>query len=357
MSEPKPSQIGFNTDDTAFNAIYKQLEKLTKKDTARNNPEYWLQLRSKIYLNDNGTCWVCGKFVELVDYDLGHLIDRCMGGWDDYDNLAVMHTKCNLGKPRHITLDDAEQWRQSVRQRLIDAPIDNPIITINKRNIYFPPKVEISQPQNPIVLNTTSKDETQPKPEGFIEYFKSFFNHSKPIIVVKVPKKITPAQLQAQTIKYEEQCSKIKPCTVCWVQGFPQGGAMWRLMPPNEKGQYLKENAFCMRKTPRGAKEPHGEHGVINSLQVINGKLKHNIEIDIGISKIQIIPERDKLSVSFVITDKANSSKNGRTIGSGQNQIPLVEWDKAKARGMTLSEFRVNYQPNETNDNNTDFQI
>jgi hypothetical protein len=67
--------------------------------------------RSDIYIRDNAICWVCNRHVELRDYDLGHLIDRCNGGQDDYDNLAVMHKKCNLKKPRHITLDEAMRWK------------------------------------------------------------------------------------------------------------------------------------------------------------------------------------------------------------------------------------------------------
>ena len=109
-NQPKPNQLGFETDDANFHLIYKQLEQLSKKDTAKNNPEYWLELRSKVYLRDTGECWACGKFVELIDYDLGHLIDKCMGGWDDYDNLAVMHTKCNLLPENYSQLKYPRQY-------------------------------------------------------------------------------------------------------------------------------------------------------------------------------------------------------------------------------------------------------
>lgn len=67
---------------------------------AINNTE-WKSLRSNVYIRDKGICWVCNEFTELPDYDLGHLVDKCMGGWDDYDNLSVMHTRCNLSKPHH----------------------------------------------------------------------------------------------------------------------------------------------------------------------------------------------------------------------------------------------------------------
>ena len=71
----------------------------------------WDMLRSDIYIRDKGMCWVCNTKVELRDYDLGHLVDRCNGGTDDYENLAVMHKKCNISKPRHSTLEEAMKWK------------------------------------------------------------------------------------------------------------------------------------------------------------------------------------------------------------------------------------------------------
>lgn len=71
----------------------------------------WDMLRSDIYIRDKGICWVCNAKVELKDYDLGHLVDRCNGGADDYDNLAVMHKHCNISKPRHTSLEQAMKWK------------------------------------------------------------------------------------------------------------------------------------------------------------------------------------------------------------------------------------------------------
>lgn len=71
----------------------------------------WQMLRSDIYIRDKGICWVCNGKVELKDYDLGHLVDKCNGGKDDYDNLAVMHRKCNITKPKHLTLEEAMKWK------------------------------------------------------------------------------------------------------------------------------------------------------------------------------------------------------------------------------------------------------
>ncbi len=78
---------------------------------AVNNPAKWATLRSDIYIRDKGICWICNEFVNLRDYDLGHLIDRCKGGLEAYDNLAVMHHYCNRSKPRHLTLQEAIRWK------------------------------------------------------------------------------------------------------------------------------------------------------------------------------------------------------------------------------------------------------
>ncbi len=82
-------------------------------ETTRD-PKEWDSLRSDIYIRDKGVCWVCNTFVDWRDYDLGHLIDRCNGGWNDYDNLAVMHSHCNSSKPRHTTLEEAMRWKLTI---------------------------------------------------------------------------------------------------------------------------------------------------------------------------------------------------------------------------------------------------
>ena len=84
-------------------------------------PPCWNKLRSVIYIRDNGTCWICKKPVLLDDYDLGHLVDSCNGGYNDYDNLAVMHKKCNLHKPSHHTLSEHITWLLKTRINLTRA--------------------------------------------------------------------------------------------------------------------------------------------------------------------------------------------------------------------------------------------
>jgi len=60
-----------------------------------NTDATWKILRSQIYIRDMGICIICNQFVILQDYDLGHLIDRDNDGKNSYDNLAVMHHRCN----------------------------------------------------------------------------------------------------------------------------------------------------------------------------------------------------------------------------------------------------------------------
>jgi len=86
------------------------------------NDASWQMLRSDIYVRDKGICWICNTFVELKDYDLGHLIDRCNNGSDTYDNLSVMHKSCNLSKPKHTTLEEAMKWKLTPKY-LTERPI------------------------------------------------------------------------------------------------------------------------------------------------------------------------------------------------------------------------------------------
>lgn len=77
----------------------------------RINTTEWNKIRSEIYLRDKGICWVCNLFVTLDLYHLSHLIDRCRDGNDNYDNLVVMHKRCNYGKPAHYTIEECLGWK------------------------------------------------------------------------------------------------------------------------------------------------------------------------------------------------------------------------------------------------------
>ena len=70
----------------------------------------WAKMRRLIFLRDDGICWGCGNVVDWEYYELGHIVDRLMGGLDVPDNLAVMCVLCNRNKPFHRTREQAEHW-------------------------------------------------------------------------------------------------------------------------------------------------------------------------------------------------------------------------------------------------------
>ncbi len=246
----------------------------------------WGKLRSDIYIRDKGMCWACNSFVELKDYDLGHLVDRVNGGHDDYDNLAVMHETCNLSKPKHQTLEECTRW---------------------KLTAFLP---------NHQTLNSHSH-----RKRGERTFFKN--------------PTITPNRQEL----YNQQIAKIKPATICWIQGRPQGGAMWKVLPP----PYRQEDIFTMRQTPLGAKDD-GYSKVCESLQVIGGELIQDVNIKLGHLTMHISKNNDKLSITYTTLEEvANVGKREETVGMGKGQIPIEAWHEAKAQGISLSSFKKTY--------------
>lgn len=246
----------------------------------------WQALRSDIYIRDKGICWICNTFVDLRDYDLGHLIDRCNGGHDDYDNLAVMHKTCNLAKPHHATLEEAMKW---------------------KLTATLPPR---RQSDTRIAQPPTRKK-----------------HHLSP----HIPKPLTAHQ---QAI-YNEQVARIKPATIVWVQGRPQGGPMWRVFPP----PYRQEDMFTMRQTPLGATDSGGRN-INETLQVIGGELSKEVDIESGNMNIHISTINGISKLHCEPNLKANIGVRELTIGMGKGQIPIEEWRKARKQGISLDDFK-----------------
>ena len=136
------------------------------------SPE-WRQLRSDIYIRDKGICWICNSFVELSDYDLGHLVDRVNGGATAYDNLAVMHRKCNLSKPKHTTLEEAMKWKLTPKYLTQHRHTSNirliPTLANNSYQSPIPRKIIRKIHQHP---NTTNEEKDTMK-QLVIEYFNN----------------------------------------------------------------------------------------------------------------------------------------------------------------------------------------
>lgn len=70
----------------------------------------WLALRQTVFHRDRGICQVCLCRVGRL-WDAGHLVDRCVGGPDQLENLILSCIHCNRKvKPIHRTRDEALSW-------------------------------------------------------------------------------------------------------------------------------------------------------------------------------------------------------------------------------------------------------
>lgn len=256
----------------------------------------WLKMRSDIYLRDKGICWICNSFVDLNDYELGHLIDRRNGGQDAYDNLAVMHKFCNRSKPLHNTLEEAMKWKLTVLA--ITRPHAN--IDYPHANIDYP---EVTYP----------KKERQPMSQQ------------------------TTFTLQQETI-YQQQIKKIIPRTLTWKRGFIRGGVVWDVLPP----PYHQEDKFTLRRLPPGATD-NKYLTIRETIQVINGILSENVSINMGSFNMHISPNGNKLNVTFTTGINTNVGTRSQTIGFGKGQIPIQAWRDAKAKGININDFKANY--------------
>jgi len=328
----------------------------------------WQTLRSEIYNRDNGMCWICNKFVELQDYELGHLVDRCNGGQDIYENLAVMHKGCNNSKPKHYTLEEAIVWKLRTRYLATERPtalFGNPPEpkTYSYPKVKKQPKTRVKRTPKPTpqdiprtipqaiagdnelkmealrllgqILDTPTK---QPTPKRHYTSYNEYENrrpinykrhhHNKP------PKPTSP-----------ELLARITAGTLCWIQGRPQGPGdnenvpMWKVLPP----PYHQDSIFTIRTTPPGATD-NGGHNIRETLQVIGGALTQEVNIDMGHSHIHITPNGDTPSITLSSSKQSNNNTaRNRTVGMGKGQIPLEEWYEAKAQGITFKDFVASY--------------
>lgn len=338
----------------------------------------WQMLRSDIYVRDKGICWICNTFAELKDYDLGHLVDRCNGGQDEYDNLAVMHKSCNLSKPRHTTLEEAMKWKLTPAY-LTERPLSmfdntksiaksysynhhkksyakqNQLSLIDEQankqliNSYFQAHPELQDTNNVVRLeaikllsqilnlptqNVNNQVITMPRIQSILQRQP----YKQPI-----PYKAKPYIIARRQKQYEELASIIKPDTVyiCWIQGRPMGEAMWNiLLPP-----YSKEEKYTIRQTPPGATD-NGKKGVRDTLQIIGGNLTTEVNIDVGFIHFRISPTDSGMPrITFLGNDKSNTQIGlYKTIGIGRRQIPINAWLQAKAQGISLNDFKEAYR-------------
>jgi hypothetical protein len=175
---------------------------------------------------------------------------------------------------------------------------------------------------------------------------------SPPSVTPPFPPEPQPPRYPPPPMKgkeYDEQVKKIKPGTVVWVQGRPQGSsgrtnvAMYKVLPP----PYRQEDFFTMREPPPGYRDMgwRGKGSVKKSLQIIGGLPENNIEnIDLGWARININVEGGKPDIEYVHDKEANVGERSKTVGMGKGQIPLEEWDNAKAQGVPYEDFIRSYR-------------
>jgi hypothetical protein len=357
----------------------------------QNKDASWQMLRSDIYVRDKGICWICNTYVELKDYDLGHLVDRCNGGKDDYDNLAVMHKSCNLSKPKHNTLEEAMKWKLTptyLSERPISMfdgsksigngypyhkkkttvpqlslPTDTDKDNANKQliNSYFQAHPELTDTANVVRLEAIKLlsqilniPENSVIPQSIPQQ-----TLNRPLLEWDVPitKKrgiphysyqLSPVKLAKQEKEYEENSKRIVPGTICWMQGRPLsiGGTkspMWIVVIP----PYGKEDKFIMRKTPPGAID-NGNNDIYKTIQVLNAELKQDVDVFIGSIGYRISQKDGFIKVKPIKISTSNNGNTNQTIGMGRNQIPIKAWGIAKSSGFSLAEFKALYWLNPT---------
>jgi len=305
----------------------------------------WQTLRSEIYNRDNGMCWICNRFVELKDYDLGHLVDRCNGGQDIYENLAVMHKMCNVSKPKHDTLEEAIIWKLRTRYLATERPTalfgDAPT-----PKTYSYPKIK-SQPKT---IPQAIAGDNELKLEAIrllsqilgtpaIPHTRQAIYHSRKYIPSNRAVKPVSAKASAHYQQlYPSQVQKIVPKTIVWIQGRPQGGALWKVLPP----PYKPEDLFAMRLTPPNAVD-NGSGIPQETIQILDGKLEQEVNLNLGHMTIHITPDGDKARITFGHGTHSNIGKRSECVGMGIGQIPIDAWRQARAQGITFLDFKSSY--------------
>ena len=70
-------------------------------------------------------CGVCQKPVGYADFQVDHIVQRCQGGTDAWDNLRPLHKPCNNGRQR----GPRKAWQRTRRtgpQAAADAVEERP---------------------------------------------------------------------------------------------------------------------------------------------------------------------------------------------------------------------------------------
>ena len=76
-----------------------------------------------VYQRDGGLCQSCMLPVGRR-WDVGHLVDRCVGGDNTLSNLILQCQHCNRRrKPVHRTRAEALDWLEREREQALGLPL------------------------------------------------------------------------------------------------------------------------------------------------------------------------------------------------------------------------------------------
>lgn len=89
---------------------YKLARRRIERAVLRGTMEPWRKIRMVVWERDGHICQVCGKEILYKYYECGHIVDRMLGGSDEYENLVVMCNLCNRLKPLTQTRQEYDVW-------------------------------------------------------------------------------------------------------------------------------------------------------------------------------------------------------------------------------------------------------
>lgn len=62
--------------------------------------EYRQVWRQALWDAHGGVCGVCREPISVETFDVDHVLQRCLGGTDEWDNLRPVHRSCNQRRAR-----------------------------------------------------------------------------------------------------------------------------------------------------------------------------------------------------------------------------------------------------------------
>ena len=152
-------------------------------------------------------------------------------------------------------------------------------------------------------------------------------------------------QIGENRLDFHLQGMVLQKGSIVWIQGRPRyhgesEAPMFKILqPPYEK-------IITTRIMPEGYVDEgySGKGMAFKSIQVLGGLPDNNIEnVDLGFAKVNINIESGKPIIEFVQDIESNTGARSKTVGQGKGQIPIEEWEAAKAKGIPFEEFVASY--------------